>query len=68
MYHPRFEGTHREMGERFGKALADHGVRILKSVPFVLTREHRSFSASCLPIYEANCPEIVDEIRGLAEG
>ncbi len=68
MYHPRFEGTHREMGARFGKALAARGVRILKSVPFALTGAHYSFSESCLPLYEAHCPEIVDEIRGLSEG
>lgn len=68
MYHVRFRGTHYEIGYRFGASLKKHGRRLLDNVPFPVTQERIDFAHSCLPAYQEFFPEIIEEIRGLAEG
>lgn len=68
MYHVRFKGTHYEIGYRFGSSLAKHDQYLLNHVPFPITQERKDFAHSCIPIYQKFFPEILEEIRGLADG
>ena len=68
MYHVRFRGTHYEIGHRFGSSLAKHGKYLLTNVPFPITQKYIDFSRACLPVYQEFFPEIIEEIKGLAEG
>lgn len=68
MYHVRFKGRHDEIGYRYGESLAKHGLQLLSHVPFSITQERRDFASLCVPIYQKFFPEILEEIRGLAEG
>lgn len=68
MYHVRFKGTHYEIGYRYGVSLRKHGQYLLDHVPYPITQERRDFAQSCLPVYQKFFPEILEEIRGLAEG
>lgn len=68
MYHVRFRGNHYEIGFRFGTSLAKHNQYLLSHVPFPVTQERKDFARSCIPVYQEYFPEILEEIRGLAEG
>jgi len=68
MYHVRFRGGHYEIGYRYGVSLAKHGQCLLDHVPFPITQERKDFAYSCIPIYQEFFPEILEEIKGLAEG
>lgn len=68
MYHVRFHGAHYEIGYRYGASLLRHGRRLLAHVPFPITQERRDYAQSCIPVYQKFFPEILEEIRGLAEG
>lgn len=68
MYHTKFRGTHYDIGHKYGSALRKSGKFILDNVPFSLGKEQTAFAAACLPYYEQYFPEILQEIRGLAEG
>lgn len=68
MYHVRFKGKHYEIGYHYGSSLAKHGQFLLDHVPFPITQERKDFAHLCIPIYQEHFPEILEEIRGLAEG
>lgn len=68
MYHAHFRGTHDEAGFRWGSLLLKHKNKILDQIPFPITRERLDYGSACLPIYQQNYPEILQEIQGLAEG
>lgn len=68
MYHGRYHGTHYEIGFRWGALLAKHGNFILENIGFKVTPERLEFSESCIPVYEKYFPEILEEIRGIANG
>jgi len=68
MYHDRFEGTHYEIGFRWGALLEKRGNYILDHIGFPITAERLAFSESCLPVYQEFFPEILQEIRGIADG
>ncbi len=68
MYHGRFNGTHYEIGFRWSALLAKHGNFILDKIPFPITSDRLEFSETCLPIYEKYFPEILEEIKGIADG
>lgn len=68
MYHTHFRGTHYDIGFKFGSALRKNGKFILNNVPFPIGGEQLSFAAACRPSYETYFPEILREIRGLADG
>lgn len=68
MYHVRFKGTHFEAGLKWGAALGKRGNFILSRVPFPVTEERRQFADRCAPIYRRYCPEIVQEVEGIARG
>lgn len=68
MYHARFSGTHYEAGLRWGRALARRGQFIARQPTFTVSEERRAFARGCLPAYREYFPEILEEIRGIAEG
>ena len=68
MYHVRFKGNHYYAGFKWGKALREHGKYINKNITPKLSKEKDDFTKECLPIYEKYCPEILEEIKGVATG
>lgn len=68
MYHGRFKGTHYQTGFIYGKRLKEHSVIIDKCPTFDITRKMEEFAAACLPLYQTYYPEVVEEIRGMADG
>ena len=68
MYHARFKGNHYEIGFRWGSLLAKHENLILNHIPFPITEERLQFAQRCTPIYQEYFPQILEEIRGIADG
>ena len=68
MYHGRFKGSHYEAGYRWGKLLYKNGKIISNQHIFVITEERKEFAKKCIPVYQEYYPEILDEIRGIADG
>ncbi len=68
MYHAHFNGTHYEIGYRWGLSLAKRGNFLLDHIPFPITRERKAFAAACIPVYKKYFPEILEEIQGLSAG
>lgn len=68
MYHVHYRGTHYEAGFRWGALLLKRKNKILEHVPFAVTAERMEYAQACVPVYETYYPEILDEIRGLADG
>lgn len=68
MNHGHFNGTHYEIGFKWGALLAKRGNFILNNIGFPITPERLEFSKACIPIYQEYFPEILEEIRGIADG
>lgn len=68
MYHSRFKGNHYEIGYKWGDMLRGNGKDILANVPFPITEERMEFARKCRPYYEEFYPEILEEMKGIAEG
>jgi len=68
MNHEHFRGTHYEIGFRWGALLAERGNLILNHIGYPITPERLAFSEACIPIYQTYFPEILEEIRGIANG
>lgn len=68
MYHCRFKKTHYEAGFHWGQTLKRHGKLINDQHTFQITKEREEFVKGCIPIYEKYFSEILEEIRGIADG
>lgn len=68
MYHARFKGNHYEIGLKWGTRLLKHGKFLLVHVPFEISQERLAFAEKCRPFYEKWYPEVLEEIRGIADG
>jgi len=68
MYHGRFKKSHYEAGFNFGRLLYNNEKIISNNYTFKITDERKKFANNCLPIYEKYYPEVLEEIKGLAEG
>lgn len=68
MYHTRHKGTYYEAGYKWGNLLFHNGNIIANQSTFSITKERKEFSKACLPIYQKYYPEILEEIRGIADG
>lgn len=66
MYHPRLQGTHYEMGYKYGSLLYKNGVRFDDTI--TLNDSQLEFGLESLSIYSTHYPEIIHEIRGMADG
>ena len=68
MYHGRFKENHYNTGYRWGELLYKNNKIISKQHTFKITEERKKFVKKCLPIYEKFYPEILQEIKGIADG
>ena len=68
MYHSRFKGTHYNAGYKWGELLYKNNKIISSQHTFVITEERKKFANQCLPIYKKYYPEILEEIKGIADG
>ncbi len=68
MYHGRFTGTHYEAGYKWGHLLLKNGKKLDHCPTFALTEEKYAFAEECMKEYQQYFPEILDEIRGIADG
>lgn len=68
MYHVRFQGSHYEMGFKWGDRLFQYGKLLLDNEPFEISEERVDFARQCRPFYERWYPEVLEEIRGIAQG
>ena len=68
MYHLRFNGTHYEIGNKWGSTLKKRGINLLDNVPFPITNERLVFAEQCIPFYKKHFPQILHEIKGIADG
>lgn len=68
MYHGRFKGTHYEVGFKWGQMLLKHGKKLDFCPTYELTEEKYEFAGLCIAEYQKYFPEILDEIKGIADG
>ena len=68
MYHGRFRNSHYEAGFHWGQMLKKHGIEISKQHTFVISEERQKFAKGSIPIYKKYYPEILEEIKGIADG
>ncbi|RHO27955.1 C45 family autoproteolytic acyltransferase/hydolase [Amedibacterium intestinale] len=68
MYHVRFKKSHYEAGYHWGQALKKHGIEITKQPTFVINEERKEFAKGSIPVYKKYYPEILEEIKGIADG
>ncbi len=68
MYHGRFKKSHYEAGYKWGNLLYSNGNMISKNHTFKITQERKEFAKKSLPLYEKYYPEILEEIKGIADG
>ncbi|WP_085834054.1 C45 family autoproteolytic acyltransferase/hydolase [Clostridium merdae] len=68
MYHVRCSGTHYEAGYRWGCLVRKNGKKLDSCPTFALTEETYAFAKECVTEYETHFPEVLDEIKGIAEG
>ena len=68
MYHGRFTKSHYETGYHWGTLLYKNGKNIGQNLAAQMTEERKKFAETCLPVYEEYYPEILEEIKGLADG
>lgn len=68
MYHARFKKSHYEAGYHWGSLLYKNGNIISHQHTFVITKERKEFAKQCLPLYKKYYPEILEEIKGIADG
>ncbi len=66
MYHSRWKDSHYEAGLHYGNILYKKGINPMNNI--AINDERKEFALKCLPIYEKFYPEIVEEIRGMADG
>lgn len=68
MYHGRFTGTHYEAGYKWGRLLLKNGKKLDHCPTFELTADKYAFARECAIEYQTWFPEILEEIRGIADG
>lgn len=66
MYHSRWKGSHYEAGFQYGNKLCKNGKNPLKHI--LISEERKLFAEKSIPLYEAVYPEILEEIKGTADG
>jgi predicted choloylglycine hydrolase len=63
MYHPRLKGSYYDMGRNYGAILYKHGFRVSPQ-----PKEKLDFAVKSAPEVKRVFPEVLEEIRGFAEG
>lgn len=68
MYHSRFIGTHYDAGFHYGNLLKQNGHSLNNDHILAVSEERKAYTSKTIPIYEKEYPEILEEIRGIADG
>ena len=68
MYHGRFKGSHYECGYHWGALLYKNNKIIVNQDTFIINDKRKTFAKKCIPIYQKYYPEILNEIKGIADG
>lgn len=68
MYHGSFHGTHYEAGRKWGQLLLKNAKKLDHCPTFDLGPEQYAFAQTCTAEYEKYFPEVLEEIRGIADG
>ena len=68
MYHGRFKGSHYECGYHWGALLYKNNKIIVNQDTFIIDDKRKTFAKKCIPIYQKYYPEILNEIKGIADG
>lgn len=68
MYHSRFKKNHYGAGYKWGSLLYQHNVDLKNNVMFAQDEQRKRFALECIPIYETWFPEVLQEIKGIADG
>ena len=68
MYHGRLKGSHYDCGFYWGSLLRKNNKLIANQHTFMIDEKRKEFAIKCLPVYEKYYPEILDEIKGIADG
>lgn len=68
MYHDRFRKSHYEAGYTWGSRLYNKGIEISRNFTLEKLEERTAFARDCLPAYEKYYPEILEEMKGVADG
>ncbi|MGM0216917.1 C45 family autoproteolytic acyltransferase/hydolase [Enterococcus sp. AZ109] len=66
--HLKFRGDHYSIGYDWGNYLKTNNVQLLHLIPFENSAERNQFAIDCLPVYRKFSPEILAEIKGIADG
>jgi predicted choloylglycine hydrolase len=66
MHKPRFKGKHYDIGYRQGNFIYKKGIRLEQY--FNLTKAKKEFGIKCIGECEKVFPEVLEEIKGLADG
>lgn len=66
MYHPRLKGDYYEMGLHYGEILFKSGKNFNEYIN--LTDEQKAFGNKAVKLYENILPNIMQEVKGLADG
>jgi len=66
MFHPRFKGSHYDIGLKFGKRLKKSNIDFHKLID--LNKFQKDFGKKSQIILSAVFPEVCEEIRGLTDG
>lgn len=68
MIHSSFTGRYYDAGYQYGRQAYENGRFFNHPGMLRLTAEKTEFCQACLPIYEKEYPEVLEEIRGIADG
>ena len=68
MYHGRFRGSHYEAGYKWGALLNKRGKKLDNCPTYEVGENRIQFGKQCKEIFEKYYPEIVQEVKGIADG
>lgn len=66
MYYSRWKGSHYDAGVRYGTTLYKNKINPINNIS--ISAEQKEYSEKCIPIYQKVYPEILEEIKGMANG
>ena len=68
MYHGRFKGTHYEAGYKWGALVNKKGKKLDFCPTYEVGENRIAFAKECIEIFKTYYPEIIEEVKGLADG
>lgn len=68
MYHVKFKGTHYEAGYKWGALLEKNGIKLNHCATYEVDNTRLKFGKECRELFEKYYPEIIEEVKGIADG